>query len=97
MKKGSCVIVGRCSDHIVSEAPNVLYIYIFAEYKARRQYCMEVLGKIEAETRRTLREVGEMRDSYSMEYSGYLAEDKEYKDILINRSKCCSFDNIRHV
>ena len=84
VKKGSCVVVGRCSDYILSEEENALHIYIFAEYKARLQYCMEVLGRTEEDSRKALREIDEMRDSYSLEYSGYLAEDKEYKDILID-------------
>lgn len=84
VKKGSCVVVGRCSDYILSDEPNALHIYIFAEYKARLQYCIDVLERSEEGARRTLREVDAMRDSYSMQYSGYLAEDKEYKDILID-------------
>ena len=84
VKKGSCVVVGRCSDYILSEEENALHIYIFAEYKARLQYCMEVLGRTEEDSRKALREIDEMRDSYSLEYSGYLAEDKQYKDILID-------------
>lgn len=84
VKNGSCVIVGLCSDYILSDEENDLHIYIFAEYKARLKYCMEVLGRTEEDSRRALREIDDMRDSYSMQYSGYLAEDKEYKDILID-------------
>lgn len=84
VQEESCVIVGRCSDYILSEHKNALHIYIFAEYKARLEYCMKVLGCSAAESRRKLREVDELRDSYSIHYSGYLAEDKEYKDIIID-------------
>lgn len=84
VQEESCVIVGRCSDYILSEHKNALHIYIFAEYKARLEYCMKVLGCSAAESRRKLREVDELRDSYSLHYSGYLAEEKEYKDIIID-------------
>lgn len=84
VQEESCVIVGRCSDYILSEHKNALHVYIFAEYKARLEYCMKVLGCSAAESRRKLREVDELRDSYSIHYSGYLAEDKEYKDIIID-------------
>lgn len=84
VKKGSCVVVGRCSDYILFDEPRALHIYIFAEYKARLKYVMEVLERSEEGAKRTLRIVDEKRDAYSMEYSGYLAEDKEYKDILID-------------
>lgn len=42
VKRGSCVIVGRCSDYILADEENALHIYIFAEYKARLKYCTEV-------------------------------------------------------
>ena len=84
VQEESCVIVGRCSDYILSEHKNALHIYIFAEYKARLKYCMDVLGCTAQESRKKLREVDELRDSYSIQYSGYLAEDKEYKDIIID-------------
>lgn len=84
VQEESCVIVGRCSDYILSEHKNALHLYIFAEYKARLEYCMKVLGCSASEGRRKLREVDELRDSYSIHYSGYLAEDKEYKDIIID-------------
>ena len=45
---------------------------------------MDVLGCTAQESRKKLREVDELRDSYSIHYSGYLAEDKEYKDIIID-------------
>ena len=84
VKEENCIIVGRCSDYILSDHKNALHIYIFAEYKARLKYCMEALGCTALESRKKLREVDELRDSYSIQYSGYLAEDKEYKDILID-------------
>ena len=84
VKEESCIIVGRCSDYILSDHKNALHIYIFAEYKARLKYCMEALGCTALESLKKLREVDELRDSYSIQYSGYLAEDKEYKDILID-------------
>lgn len=84
VQEESCVIVGRCSDYILSEHKNALHIYIFAEYKARLKYCIDVLGCTAQESRKKLREVDELRDSYSIHYSGYLAEDKEYKDIIID-------------
>ena len=86
VKEESCIIVGRCSDYILSDHKNALHIYIFAEYKARLRYCMEALGCTALEIKKKLREVDELRDSYSIHYSGYLAEDKEYKDILIDSS-----------
>ena len=92
VKKGSCVVVGRCSDYILSEEENALHIYIFAEYKARLKYCMEVLGRTEEDSRKALREIDEMRDSYSLEYSGYLAEDKEYKQRQRNHTYRCHPD-----
>ena len=38
------------------------------------------------EARRMIKSVDEARNSYHMQYAGYLPDDKRYKDILIDSS-----------
>jgi cytidylate kinase len=85
-EKNNCIIVGRCSDFILSEVERSIHIYIYASYEARLRHCVKELHMEEAEARRTMKCVDEARDSYHMQYAGYLPDDKRHKDILIDSS-----------
>ncbi|MGN0161027.1 MAG: AAA family ATPase [Lachnospiraceae bacterium] len=85
-EKDNCIIVGRCSDFILSEVERSMHIYIYASFEARLKHCIEDLNMEEAEARRMMRSVDEARDSYHMQYAGYLPDDKRHKDILIDSS-----------
>ena len=71
--KQSCIIVGRCSDFILGDEPDSIHIYIYASYE-------------ESEARSMIRAVDEARDSYHMQYAGFLPDDKRHKDIMIDSS-----------
>ena len=85
-EKDNCIIVGRCSDFILSEVKNSIHIYIYASYEARLHHCIEDLGMEETEARRMIKSVDEARNSYHMQYAGYLPDDKRHKDIMIDSS-----------
>ena len=63
-----------------------MHIYIYASHEARLKHCIEDLHMDEAEARRMMKCVDEARDSYHMQYAGYLPDDKRHKDILIDSS-----------
>ena len=65
---------------------NSMHIYIYASYEARLKHCIEDLGMEEAEARRMIKSVDEARNSYHMQYAGYLPDDERFKDILIDSS-----------
>lgn len=85
-ERGSCIIVGRCSDFILSEMERSMHIYIYASYEARLRHCIEDLGLEEQEARRMIRSVDEARDSYHLQYAGFLPDDKRHKEIMIDSS-----------
>ena len=85
-EKDSCIIVGRCSDFILSEMENSIHIYIYASYEARLAQCIHDLGLEEDEARKMIKSVDEARDSYHMQYAGFLPDDKRHKDIMIDSS-----------
>ena len=82
----SCIIVGRCSDFILSEEENALHIYIYASFEERVKNCIKKLGLSEYEAKKMIVEVDEARKAYHMNYAGYLPDDKNHKDILIDSS-----------
>ena len=85
-EEGGCVIVGRCSDFILEEMKNSMHIYIYAPYDVRVQQSVENLKLELSEARQMIVDVDEARDSYHMHYAGYLPDDKNHKDILIDSS-----------
>lgn len=85
-ERESCIIVGRCSDFILADEPNVLRIYIYAPYEARVKNCIEDLKLDEDEARRMIKAVDEARDHYHMHYAGFLPSDPRFKEIMIDSS-----------
>ena len=82
----TCIIVGRCSDFILSEMENAIHIYIYAPYEKRVENCVNDLKMDVKEARKMIVDVDEARDSYHMHYAGYYPDDKLHKDILIDSS-----------
>ncbi len=85
-EKETCIIVGRCSDFILADFPNLLNIYIYAPYQDRLRHCIEDLKLDEDDARRMMKVVDEARDQYQMNYAGYMPNDIRFKDIMINSS-----------
>lgn len=85
-EKETCIIVGRCSDFTLSEMENSMHIYIYAPYEVRVQHCVKDLHMDINEARKMIVAVDEARDSYHMNFAGYLPDDKNHKDILIDSS-----------
>lgn len=85
-EKETCVIVGRCADFTLSEMENAIHIYIYASYEARLGHCIKDLGMEEDEARRMMAAVDKARESYHMNFTGYMPDDKSHKDILIDSS-----------
>lgn len=85
-EKETCIIVGRCSDFTLSEMENSVHIYIYAPYEARVEHCVKDLHMDINEARKMIVAVDEARDSYHMNFAGYLPDDKNHKDIMIDSS-----------
>lgn len=82
----TCIIVGRCSDFILSEMEHAIHIYIYAPYEKRVENCVKELNMDAKEARKLIVDVDEARDSYHMHYAGYYPDDKLHKDIMIDSS-----------
>ncbi|MFI3237813.1 MAG: cytidylate kinase-like family protein [Lachnospiraceae bacterium] len=82
----SCIVVGRCSDFVLSDRENSMHIFIYAPYAERVKNSIEELGLDEAEAKRMVKEVDIARDSYHMHFAGFLPDDKRFKDIMIDSS-----------
>lgn len=79
-----CIIVGRCSDYVLKEHPKCIHIYIYASDEQRMKNCVEVLHLEPQEAKRMIKDVDRARDSYHIRYAGYLPNDENHQDIMIN-------------
>lgn len=85
-KKSSCILVGRCSDFLLEKEKNNINIFIYASYEKRLQNCVDSLGMTEAEAKRMILSVDKARNAYHKKYAGYLPNDPEHKQLMIDSS-----------
>ncbi len=85
-EKESCIIVGRCADHILKDHKNIINIFIYAPYTERLKNCVERLNMQPDEARKMISDVDKARESYHRHYCGYSMSDKDYKHVMIDSS-----------
>jgi len=85
-EKESCIIVGRCADHILRDCKNIINVFIFAPYEARLVNCVERLDMRPDEAKRMIASVDKARESYHRHYCGYSMSDKDYKHVMLDSS-----------
>ncbi len=83
-QKESCIIVGRCSDYILKDFPNVIHLYIYASKEQRYLNCLELLKMHPTEAKAMMRDVDKARISYHKTFAGYTPDDIRYKDLMVN-------------
>lgn len=83
-QKGSCVVVGRCSDYVLRDFENSIHIYIYAPEEKRYQVCLNDFKMQPNEARKMMLEVDKARERYHKEYAGYFPYDSRYKDLMVN-------------
>lgn len=86
VEKGSCIIVGRCSDAILQNESNHLSVFIYAPYEARLENCVNNLHMPLDEAKKAIKAVDKARNSYHQNYAGFLPNDYRHKNIMIDSS-----------
>ena len=85
--KSSCIIVGRCSEYILKDEPNLLRVYIYAPYEQRLKNCTEILGMDESTAKRLIKEVDSARENYHKLYVPGYTNPFDNRDICIDSSR----------
>lgn len=96
-EKGSCIIVGRCSDYILRNQTNHFSIYIYSSYEERINNCINSLNMSKAEAEEMINSVDEARKSYKLHYAKTYSEGIENKDMLIDSSSYKNIDETAKV
>lgn len=85
--KESCIIVGRCSEYVLKDMPNVLRVYVYAPYEARLENCTGSLGMDLKTAKRLIKEVDSARENYHKVYVPGYTSPFDNRDICIDSSK----------
>lgn len=86
-QKGSCVIVGRCSNYILKEYENGFHIFIYCDRKKRIEYVCKKYKMNEKEAEELIHKMDKKRSSYYNYYTGSKWGSKYDYDLLFNSSK----------
>ena len=80
----SCVIVGRCADYILKDYPNVLNVFIYADYKHRLYNCINDLHIDHLEAKKLINDVDSARKLYHKFYTGSDFESIDSKNLMVD-------------
>lgn len=68
--KGSCLIVGRCADHILAGRDNLIKIYIYASQRNCMRRIMNLYGFYPEEAKAAIASANRERAAYYKHYTG---------------------------
>lgn len=80
----SCVIIGRCADHILRDYPNAIRIFCYAPLESCIERERKLSGLSEKEITRKIQKADKHRADYYKYYTGRIWEDARNYDMCIN-------------
>lgn len=92
--KESCVIIGRCSNYILRNQPNVLSVFIHAPEEYRIQQTLNKISGGEKEIVKFLQKDDARKEEFCKRFTGWDWEDATKYDMCLNSSKL-GFENCR--
>lgn len=85
-ENGSCVIVGRAADYVLTDWDNVICVFVRAPKEYRVGRIMEVYGDTRKEARRSIRRSDNARASYYKNISGRHWGDAKNYELIVDSS-----------
>ncbi len=86
-KKGSCVIIGRCSDYLLRDDPDCVKIFLYAEEADRLEQCRREYDLDEKGAQQQLRKLDRSRQNYYKNFTGENWGQVTGHDLSINVTK----------
>ena len=83
----SCVIIGRCSNYVLKDYPNVLSVFIHASWEFRMEKAAEKLSKTPREIEKFLQKDDRRKDEYYRRFTGQEWKDATQYDLCLDSSK----------
>lgn len=84
--KKSCVIVGRCADHILCDDPALIKVFITADFKDRVRRAVEEYGFPSEEVEEKIKKIDKSRANYYRYYTGQTWGNLHNYDLMVNSS-----------
>lgn len=86
-EEGSCVIIGRCADHILADMPGVVRVFVHAPADFCLQEAMKVNSLPEAEVEKLIAQTDDYRAHYYKYYTGQEWKNARNYDLSLDSSK----------
>lgn len=83
----SCVIIGRCSNYVLKDYPNVLSVFIHASWEFRMQEASKKLAKSQREIEKFLEKDDKRKFEYYRRFTGGEWTDATNYDLCLDSSK----------
>ena len=83
----SCVIIGRCSNYILKDYPNVLRVFIHADWDFRMEKAAEKLSKSQKEIEKFLQKDDKRKDEYYRRFTGEKWGSADSYNLCLDSSK----------
>ena len=80
----TCVIVGRCADHVLQDRENVLRVFTHAPMPFCVQKVMEIYSVSEKEAERQIERINRARATYYRYYTGKEWDNARNYDLCLN-------------
>ena len=87
VKKGSCVIVGRCADYILKEQENVFKIFLYSDEEGKVKRAVNYYGLREKNALKEINKINKARENHYNHYTGRVWKDLDNYDFSINVDK----------
>lgn len=83
----SCVMVGRCADYALSDYPNCISLFIYADMDSRIRRIAGIYSLTDAKAKEIILKTDKSRESYYNYYSSKRWGQASSYDLCINSSK----------
>lgn len=84
--KGSCVIVGRCSNIILKDEPDAVHFFVRADMSSRLVRAIKTYHVTEAEAAKLIKQTDKVRSSYYNKHTGEKWGDSHNYQLVIDDS-----------
>lgn len=86
-EKGSCVIVGRCSNHVLKDTPNVINVFLYSDDENKVKRAVKYYGLDEKNASKEINRINKNREKHYNYYTHEKWRDISNYDLSINVDK----------
>jgi cytidylate kinase len=86
VEKESCVIIGRCADHILREMKHAIHVFIYSPYGVKYNRVLNEYGLTHAGTEKMLVKIDRARHDYYKRYTKKQRRARDGKHLLVDSS-----------